>query len=163
VVTGDQVAAGTVADLTEPAESDVMERPPRPPEQSVLGAGLWQRVLALGVILAAGSLAAGLWSQDAGRAWQSWLFLALTCLQLGVALGLRPTLLTRQNPWFVVAVVGSLGLAFAGVYLPVLQELLSLHAIPLADAVLVAGMGGTVGFAAARLTQPRAPDRLGTA
>jgi Ca2+-transporting ATPase len=145
-----------VAMGAEPVERGVMERPPRPPEQSVLGAGLWQRVLALGVILAAGSLAAGLWSQDAGRPWQSWLFLALTCLQLGVALGLRPTLLTRQNPWFAVAVVGSLALAFAGLYLPVLQELLSLQAIPLADAALVAAMAGLVGFAAARLTRSSA-------
>ena len=141
-----------VAMGAEPVEADVMRRPPRPPEQSVLGSGLWQRVLVVGSVLAAVSLAVGLWAQDAGRPWQSLLFLALTCMQLGVALGLRPALVTRENPWFLVAVLGSFCLALAGLYVPALQDLLSLQALPPAD-VLVAVATGLVGWATVRLSR----------
>ncbi|MER7673989.1 hypothetical protein ABTY61_36790 [Kitasatospora sp. NPDC096128] len=37
-----------------------MARPPRPPHQHILGAGVWQRVLLLGVVVAAASLGAAL-------------------------------------------------------------------------------------------------------
>ena len=58
------------------------------------------------------------------------IFLALTCLQLGVAVGLRPVQLTRQNPLLPLAVAGSFLLALAGVYVPVLQDLLGTTALP---------------------------------
>jgi Ca2+-transporting ATPase len=79
-------------------------------------------------------------------------FLALTCLQLGVALGLRPVQVTTQNPLLPLAVAGSLLLALAGVYLPVLQDLLDTSALPAADLAL-AGGSGVVGWVAARATR----------
>ncbi|BBJ45208.1 hypothetical protein SSPO_079260 [Streptomyces antimycoticus] len=36
----------------EPGAPDVMRHPPRPPEESVLGAGLWPRILAMGAFVA---------------------------------------------------------------------------------------------------------------
>jgi Ca2+-transporting ATPase len=143
-----------VAMGAEPVEADVMLRPPRPPEQSVLGNGLWQRVLVVGGVLAAVSLGIALWAQDAGRPWQSLLFLSLTCLQLGVALGLRPVLLTRKNPWLPVATLCSLCLALAGIYVPALQQLLSLQALPLVD-VLIATSTAIIGWVAVRVSRPR--------
>ena len=79
------------------------------------------------------------------------IFLALTCLQLGVAVGIRPVQLTRQNPLLPLAVAGSLLLAVAGVYLPLLQDLLSTTALPAADFALAVGAGG-LGWLAARVT-----------
>ena len=142
-----------VAIGAEPASPDAMSRPPRPPAQSVLGDGLWQRV-ARGqrCCSSAATLALGLWAHDDGRAWQTMIFLALTCLQLGVALGLRPVQLTRQNPLLPVAVAGSFLLALAGVYLPVLQDLLGTTALPAADLALAVGTGA-LGWLAARVTR----------
>jgi Ca2+-transporting ATPase len=139
-----------VAMGAEPAEAGVMHRPPRPPEQSVIGGGLWQRVVVIGSTLGTVSLGLGLWAQAGHRPWQSMVFLALTCMQLGVALGLRPTLFTRANLWLPLAIAGSMSLALAGIYLPALQDLLTLHALPPLDLVL-ALTTGIVGWLTARL------------
>jgi Ca2+-transporting ATPase len=144
-----------VAMGAEPADGDVMSRPPRPPEQSVLGDGLWQRVLAMGAVMALVCIGLGRWAEAAGRPWQTMVFLALTCMQLGVSLGLRARVLTRLNPWMLVAVGGSLALALAGVYVPVLQDLLTLHSLSAGEAALAAGAGG-VGWVAVRASRPRA-------
>ena len=141
----------------EPAASGILEQPPRPPAQSVLGDGLWQRVLIVGAAISAVCLVLGLWGHESGREWQSMLFLALTSLQLGVALGLRPVLVTRENPFLPLAVTGSFVLALAGLYLPVLQGLLGTAPLPAADAALAAGTA-LVGWCAVRLTG-RSPAR----
>jgi Ca2+-transporting ATPase len=142
-----------VAIGAEPVSSDAMKRPPRPPAQSVLGDGLWQRVLMISALLSAVTLTLGLWAHHDGRAWQTMIFLALTCLQLGVAVGLRPVQLTTQNPLLPAAVAGSFLLALAGVYLPVLQDLLGTSALPAADLGLAIG-AGALGWVAARVTRP---------
>lgn len=141
-----------VAIGAEPVEPGTMDRPPRPTDQSVLGAGLWQRVLALTVVLSAATLGVAVWSQESGRAWQTLVFVALTSLQLGVALGLRPRQLTVENPMLPAAVAGSLLLAVAAVYVPVLQDLLGTSSLPATDLLLGIGTG-VVGWYAARLAR----------
>jgi Ca2+-transporting ATPase len=142
-----------VAIGAEPVSPDAMSRPPRPPAESVLGEGLWQRVLMISTLLCVATLALGLRAHHDGRAWQTIVFLALTCLQLGVAVGLRPVQLTRQNPMLPLAVAGSLVLALAGVYLPVLQDLLGTTALPATDLAVAVGTG-VLGWLAARVTRP---------
>ncbi len=141
-----------VAMGAEPASPDAMHRPPRPPTQSVMGDGLWQRVIVVSLLLTAATLALGTWARDDGRAWQTMIFVALTCLQLGVAVGLRPVQLTRANPLLPIAITGSFLLAIAGAYVPVLQGLLGTSALPTADLALAAGTG-VLGWLAARATR----------
>jgi Ca2+-transporting ATPase len=138
----------------EPAEPHTMERPPRPPEQSVLGDWLWQRVLVIGVLMAMTAIGLGTWADHTGREWQTMLFLALTSLQLGVALGLRPHLVTRQNPLLPLAVVGALLLALAGVYLPALTDLLGTTPLPFLDTVIAVATG-VVGLLLAKVVRAR--------
>ena len=140
-----------VAIGAEPIAPGVMRQPPRPPEQSVLGDGLWQRVIIVSLLLSAATLALGLWAHHDGREWQTMIFLALTCVQLGVAMGLRPVQLTMQNLFLPIAVAGSLLLALAGTYAPLLQDLLGTSALPAADLTLAVG-AGAVGWVGARLT-----------
>jgi Ca2+-transporting ATPase len=136
----------------EPAAPDVLLRPPRPSGESVLGSGLWQRVLTLGVVLTAAALAVATWASATGRTWQTMLFVALTSLQLGVALGLRPRQLSPANPWLPLALAGSLGLAVAGVYLPILQTLLGTE--PLTGSELVLALVPVlVGWGSAQLVR----------
>jgi P-type Ca2+ transporter type 2C len=135
----------------EPASPDAMRRPPRPPTQTVLGDGLWQRVLVVSAWISAVALTLGLRAQHDGRAWQTMVFLSLTCLQLGVAVGLRPQQLTRENPLLPLAVAGSFLLAVAGVYLPLLQDLLGTAPLPAADLALAVG-AGILGWVAVRVT-----------
>jgi Ca2+-transporting ATPase len=140
----------------EPAERGILARAPRPPEQSVLGDGLWQRVIAVSAVLSVATLGLGLWADSTGRAWQTMVFVSLTALQLGVALGLRPRQLTRANPMLPLAVLASYLLVLAGVYLPVLQDLLGTVALPAAD-VALASSAVLLGWVASRVTRRRRP------
>ncbi|MFB9367756.1 cation-translocating P-type ATPase [Kitasatospora albolonga] len=156
-----------VATGAEPVSPAAMRRPPRPRGQQVLGAGLWQGVLLLGTVVTAASLAAALWAVEAGRPWQSVLFLALLTAQLGMVLGLRERVLTRENPFLPAAVAASAALAAAALYLPFLNGLLG--TVPLGTAELaVAAAVGLTGFAAARLRavatrriRPSGPEHRG--
>ncbi|UGQ11818.1 cation-transporting P-type ATPase [Yinghuangia sp. ASG 101] len=133
----------------EPTEPGSMRQPPRPPGQSILGDGLWQRVLALGAVVTAVTLAVGTWAHHDGRPWQSMLFITLLFAQLGVVMGLRDRPLTRDNPSLPVAVVGSVALGLLGVYVPVLRDLLDTESLGAADLAATL-LGAAVGFAAAR-------------
>ena len=126
---------------SEPADPGVMRRPPRPPAESVLGAGLWQRILRVGLVIAAVTLGVALWGHATGRPWQSMAFFALGTTQLAVALGSRARPGTLANPMLPAAVAAALALQFAGLYLPFLHELL--HTKPLTGldlAVVFAGL-----------------------
>ncbi|WP_030270959.1 cation-translocating P-type ATPase [Streptomyces sp. NRRL B-24484] len=138
-----------VAVGAEPVAARTMSRPPRPPHEHILGAGLWQGVLRLGVLVTALSLAAGVWSEDRGAAWQSVLFLTLLAAQLGVVLGLRERLFTRANPFLPLAVAASAVLGLAALYLPALQDVLGTEPVswPGLGAAVAAGL---VAFGAAR-------------
>ena len=134
----------------EPADPGIMNRPPRPPAESVLGAGLWQRILRVGGVVAAVTLGIALWGHATGRPWQSMAFFALGTTQLAVALGSRARPGTLANPMLPAAVAAALALQFAGLYLPFLQDLL--HTEPLTGIdLLVVFLASTAGYAAVRL------------
>ncbi|MCP2329362.1 Ca2+-transporting ATPase [Hamadaea flava] len=73
----------------EPAEPDVLTRPPRPPGEQVLGEGLGRTILAVGTLLAVVSAGLAVFAANAGLPWQSMLFVTLGLAQLGVALAVR--------------------------------------------------------------------------
>ncbi|WP_232835692.1 cation-translocating P-type ATPase [Actinocorallia populi] len=134
----------------EPAEESVMRRPPRPPEQSILGAGLWQRIVRIAVVLTAVTLGVALWAEHTGRPWQTMAFFTLGALQLGAALGSRARPRSLANPMLLAAVAGALLLQLAGVYLPPLRELLGTEPLALTDLLLVCALS-VPGYAAVRL------------
>ncbi|WP_309226966.1 cation-translocating P-type ATPase [Streptomyces lunaelactis] len=113
-----------VAMGAEPVSPRAMHRPPRPPHQHVLGHGLWQRVLFLAAVVTMASLAAALSARAVDAAWQSVLFLSLLAAQLGVVMGPRDRLLTRENLFLPAAVLASAGLAAAALYVPFLRSVL---------------------------------------
>ncbi|MFF5313318.1 cation-translocating P-type ATPase [Streptomyces massasporeus] len=147
----------------EPVDPDTMRRPPRPPAESVLGAGLWPRILFMGVFVAAVTLAVGVWARETGRPWQSMVFLVLGATQLGVALGSRARPGTLANPFLLIAVGVALGLQAAGVYLPPLQELLGTEPLTLTELAIACALSG-LGHVVMRLQarwRPERPPRAG--
>lgn len=138
-----------VAMGAEPVSAGAMRRPPRPPHQQVLGDGLWQRMLFLAAVVTAGSLAAGLLARAMGSPWQSVLFLSLLVAQLGVVLGLRDRLLTRENPSLPLAVAASVALAAGALYVPFLRAVLDTVALDWTEIALAAAVGA-LGYLAAR-------------
>ncbi|HEX6675940.1 MAG TPA: cation-translocating P-type ATPase [Actinomycetes bacterium] len=137
----------------EPAERSSMQRSPRPPDESILGRGLWQNALWVGLTMAAVCLGMLVAARAAGWPWQTMVFTTLALLQLGNALAVRSerdsffSLGVRSNPLLLAAVLGLGALQLAVVYLPPLRSVFGtepLHPVQLA-VVLVAS---TTAFAA---------------
>ncbi|WP_327188572.1 cation-transporting P-type ATPase [Streptomyces xinghaiensis] len=143
----------------EPVAPDTMRQPPRPPEESVLGAGLWPRILAMGLVIAGASLGVGIWAHETGRPWQTMVFLVLGATQLGVGLASRARPGTFTNPFLLVGIAAALALQIAGVYLPPLQKLLGTEALSAGDLLIGCALSA-VGYAAMRL-QVRLSARAG--
>jgi P-type Ca2+ transporter type 2C len=134
----------------EPAAPGIMHRPPRPPAEGVLAAGLWQRIARVGLVVAAVTLAVAVWGHATGRPWQSMAFFALGATQLAVALGSRARPGTLANPMLPAAVAAGLALQLAGLYLPFLRDLLHTQPLTLGDLGMVFALS-TLGYAAVRL------------
>ncbi|WP_405653467.1 cation transporting ATPase C-terminal domain-containing protein [Streptomyces sp. NBC_00019] len=135
-----------------------MRHPLRPPAESVLGAGLWPRILFMGAFIATVTLAAGIWARETGRPWQSMVFLVLGATQLGVALGSRARPGSLANPFLLIAVGTALSLQAAGVYLPPLQDLLGTEPLSPTDLVIACALSG-LGHVVMRLQTRLRPER----
>jgi Ca2+-transporting ATPase len=112
----------------EPAEHDVMERPPRPPGESVFANGLWQHAVWVGLLMAGVALATQTWAIHVGHAhWQSMTFTVLTLSQLGHVLAIRSEResLFRQgllsNKPLAAAVGFTVTLQLCALYVPTLR------------------------------------------
>jgi Ca2+-transporting ATPase len=130
----------------EPAEANVMRRPPRPRDESVFAHGIWQHILWAGLLIGGVSLAACAWAISHGEHPQTMAFTVLTFAQLVHVEAIRSETqsLARiglaSNRFMLVTVVASVALHLAIVYVPALQavfgtEALSLQALALAVAL----------------------------
>jgi Ca2+-transporting ATPase len=142
-----------VAMGAEPATPGTMRRRPRPPGESVLGAGLARAVLWTGLLLTVTVLAAATVAHALGGPWQSVAFMVLGLGQLGVAIAVRSRRVPGgdRNPWLLAAVALSTVLQVAGVLVPPLRELLGTAPLTgqqlLACVVVAAVPGIAVGLA----------------
>jgi Ca2+-transporting ATPase len=141
----------------EPAENGTMNRPPRSPQQSVLGDGLGRSILATGSLIAATVLGAATVAYHTGRAWQSIAFVVLGLAQLGVALAVRAHRSpgTPGNRALVAAVALSAVLQVAAVLVPPLRTLLAtdpLSVVELIGCAIVAALPGLALYLARRRT-----------
>lgn len=74
----------------ERAERNVMQRPPRPPQESIFARGMWQHILWVGLLMGGVTLLTQAWAIHVGSAhWQSMVFTVLTLSQLGHVLAIR--------------------------------------------------------------------------
>jgi P-type Ca2+ transporter type 2C len=127
----------------ERAERDVMERPPRPPRESIFAHGMWQHMLWVGLLMGAVSLLTQAWAIHSGSAhWQSMVFTVLTLSQLGHVLAIRferESLFTGgafSNPMLSGALLLTFVLQMAVLYVPWLNPIFK--TAPLSSGELVA-------------------------
>jgi Ca2+-transporting ATPase len=74
----------------EPAERNVMARPPRPPGEHVSAGGMWQHIIWVGLLIGGLTLGAQAWAYHGGSDnWQTVAFTVLTLSQLAHALAVR--------------------------------------------------------------------------
>lgn len=124
----------------EPAERGVMQRPPRPPGESLFAEGLWQHVLFIGLLIGGLCLAVQAWAIETGHAhWQTMVFCVLTFAQMAHVLAIRSERepLWRQgfaSNWPLTGAVGlTLLLQLATVYVPWLQPVFKTEALDAAE------------------------------
>jgi P-type Ca2+ transporter type 2C len=114
----------------EGAERRVMQRPPRPPKESIFAHGMWQHILWVGLLMGAVTLLTQAWALQSGSAhWQSMVFTVLTLSQLGHVLAVRSereSLFTQgvfSNRMLVAALALTFVLQMAVLYVPALQPI----------------------------------------
>jgi Ca2+-transporting ATPase len=129
-----------VALAMEPAEEDVMRRPPRAPRESVFAGGLWQHVTWVGLLMGGVTLAMQAWALETSPAhWQSMTFTVLTLSQMGHLLAIRSErrpswrLGLRSNPYLLVAVGLTFLLQMATLYVPALTAVFKTTALSAAE------------------------------
>ena len=112
----------------ERAERDVMQRPPRPPQEGIFAHGLWQHAVWVGLLMAALALGTLAWARHTGNAhWQTMTFTVLTLSQLTHIMAIRSERQSvfRQgvtsNPLLLFAVVATLLLQLATIYVPAMN------------------------------------------
>jgi Ca2+-transporting ATPase len=132
----------------EPAEENIMKRPPFSSHESIFGRGLVAFVAVMGVVMSLISLGIGIWAFRSGDpAWQTLLFTTLIFSQVILALEVRSerSSLFRiglfTNPLMVVAFLSTVGLQVAVVYLPFLQEVFSTAPLGTRDLLIAFGSG----------------------
>ena len=130
----------------EPAHARAMRQPPRPSNASILGDGLWQHAIWVGLLMAGLTLAVQAVSYHGGASeetWRTMVFTVLAFLQLSHAMVVRSereslvTLGLRTNmPLLIVVVVTAL-IQLALIYVPVLQPIFETTALSPSELALV--------------------------
>jgi Ca2+-transporting ATPase len=112
----------------EPAERGIMQRPPRPPQESLFAHGMWQQILWEGLLIAAVSLGVQGYAFHSGSAhWQTMVFTVLTLSQMTLVLALRSEhrSLFQQgilsNTPLLASVLLTFVLQLAAIYVPFLN------------------------------------------
>jgi Ca2+-transporting ATPase len=112
----------------EPAERNIMQRPPRPPAETVFAHGMWQHIVWVGLTMGAVCLLLQTWSiSHSGAHWQTMVFTVLCLSQLGHVLAIRSERESTfsigfwSNPTLMITVLLTIGLQLATIYVPALN------------------------------------------
>jgi Ca2+-transporting ATPase len=141
----------------EPAEENVLQRPPRRPDESIFARGLGLHALWAGLLMAATVLCLQAWAIRVGDAhWQTMVFTVMCLLQLGHALAIRSerqSLFTQglfTNKPLLFSVCATVLLQLGAVYVPTLNPVFRTQALGVPELCIVFGLS-TVLFAAVEL------------
>ena len=138
---------------SERPERNVMQRPPRPPKESIFAHGMWQHILWVGLLMGGVSLLTQAWAIHVASAhWQSMVFTVLTLSQLGHVLAIRSereSLFSRgvfSNPALIGAVLLTFALQMAVLYLPWLNPIFKTEPLSLGELALCLALSSVVFF-----------------
>jgi Ca2+-transporting ATPase len=127
----------------EKAEKDVMNRPPRPPQQTVFANGMGIHILWVGLLMGAIALATQAWAIDRGLHWQTIVFNVLCLSQMGHVLAIRSDSQSLfriglfSNRYLIGAVMLAFVLQAALTYIPFLQRIFHTQALSVNEFLLV--------------------------
>jgi Ca2+-transporting ATPase len=116
--------------VAEPADKNIMNRPPRPPKENLFAGGMVARILYTGAIIAIASLFVQWWAVQQGydvKTQHTMVFATLCFVQLGNALSVRSVyhaILSKEifaNKGMWGAILLTLALQLAIIYVPLLH------------------------------------------
>ncbi len=127
----------------EPGHKHAMRQPPRRADASILGDGLWQHAVWVGLLMAGVTLAIEAGAIEAGWHWQTMVFTVLAFMQLAHALAVRSErestfrLGFTTNMPLLITVVATALIQLALVYVPALQPIFETEALAAPELLLV--------------------------
>lgn len=138
----------------EPAEGDVMSRPPRHPKESIFAHGLGAHAIWVGLLMGCIVLFVQAWSIRTGHAhWQTMVFTVLCLTQLGHVLAIRSERESLfkiglfSNKYLMGAVVFTSILQMATIYVPFLNPLFKTEPLTFNELVFTLALSSVVFFA----------------
>jgi Ca2+-transporting ATPase len=137
----------------EASEKDTMSRPPRRPDESIFAKGLGIHVLWVGIFIGALTVATQWFAiKESDTHWQTMVFTVLCFCQLWHVMAIRSE--TRSlfklgllsNKPLLFAVLGTVLLQLAVIYIPFLNTFFHTQPLTLAELLIVTGASGLVFF-----------------
>jgi Ca2+-transporting ATPase len=140
-----------LAFTAEPAEPGIMQRRPRPPDENIFAHGMWQHILWVGLFVGGLSIASQAWAIARGvEYWQTVVFTVLTVSQLFHSLAVRSETASLfkiglfSNLPMLGAVLLTVLLQLAVIYLPVLNGIFHTQPLPAADLAICFALASLV-------------------
>jgi Ca2+-transporting ATPase len=131
----------------EPEDRTVMDRPPRPPRESLFAHGMWQHMLWVGLLIAGLSIFSQAYAIHNGSThWQTVVFTVLTISQMAHVLAIRSETHSLfqiglfSNLPLLGAVALTVGLQLLAVYAPPFQKIFKTEALTGEEMLFVAAL-----------------------
>ncbi len=135
----------------EPAEGDVMKRPPRHPRESIFSHGLGAHAVWVGLLMGGVVLGVQAWAIRTEHShWQTMVFTVLCLTQLGHVLAIRSekeslfTIGLFSNRYLLGAVLLTFGLQMATIYIPALNAIFKTVPLTLNELIITLVLSSVV-------------------
>jgi Ca2+-transporting ATPase len=143
-----------LAFAAEEAEENILKRPPRKTNESIFGDGIGIHILWVGLLMGAVCIATQGWAIRAGNEkWMTMVFTVLSISQMGHAMATRSewkSLFSQGvfgNKQLIGAVLLTLGLQIAVIYVPFLQDIFRTKALTITELFICLGLSSIVFWA----------------
>ena len=127
----------------EKAEPNVMDRPPRRPGENIFARGMWQHILAIGLLIGFLSIGVQFWAIENGNPhWQTLAFTVLTFSQLVQAIAIRSEYVSifklgiMSNIKLLLAVLLTVILQLTIIYLPIFNDIFRTQPLSLSELLI---------------------------
>ena len=138
----------------EKEETGIMQRAPRPPQESIFSHGMWQHIVWVGLLIGGLALVSQAWAISRGfEYWQTIIFTVLTLSQLFHSVAVRSetesifSLGLLSNKPMLAALSLTFLLQLAVIYLPALNKVFYTQPLPISDLLFCVLISSTVLFA----------------
>lgn len=136
---------------SEPAEKNIMQRSPRPPNESLFAHGLWQHSIWVGILIGLITLLPATWAYHQGNEnWQTIAFTLLTFSQLAHVMAIRSEKqslfkLGLMSNWpLLLAILITAMIHFAVLYFDFMNKVFKTKPLSLSEAVFCMSLSSVV-------------------